>query len=123
MPPVRSEEGGPVGRLETEHEGRAARRTVGNPGGIDRHDHEGDGRTMKLWFRRKRISHQKVCTECGKPTARESRMCLACEREAARRDLDAQRGFSVDLAGYVHVPPVLMPPDAAGDGAGGPLHD
>lgn len=78
---------------------------------------------MRLWFRRKRLNGSKTCTECGRPTARASRICRSCELELERRSLDAQRGFSVDLAGYVRVPNVAMPSDTVGDAAGGTLHD
>jgi len=60
---------------------------------------------------------------CGKTTVRKSRLCLECEREEERRSIDAQRGFSVDLAGYVRVPQVPSMPFAAEDAAGTPLHE
>ncbi len=78
---------------------------------------------MTNWFHRKRNGKAKPCTKCGRGTVRTSRLCRECEREERQRSIDAQRGFSVELAGYVHVPSILTPPNVVGDGVTGTPQD
>jgi len=78
---------------------------------------------MRLWFHTKRLNGKDTCTECGRKTRRANRLCAACEREREQRSIDAQRGFSVELAGYVPVPRVAIPADSVGDAAGSTLQD
>lgn len=76
---------------------------------------------MSMWHRRSQNARAKTCKGCGKVVRRESGLCPECEQEEQRRNADAQRGFSIDLAEYVRIPPALTMSRSGDDAGGGPL--
>ena len=76
---------------------------------------------MTNWFHRKHAA--KACTECGGDTVRTSGLCQVCEREDARRSIDAQRGFSIELGEYVRIPRIPSFPHSVDDAHGGALQE